>query len=206
MVIGAASKERFERAAGRTADPSTSLRSGRDDKGRTVTFRKSGYSDDGVKSGYSATTADPSTSLLSGRDDKGRTVTFRKKGDSDGRSLRAATPRRLQIPPLRYSTVGMTRGEGWPRLHGLRDGEIASTLELSGSPFALNPAFERRNQAPVPLKTTPNVRARMVKSNQIDQFLMYLLSRFTYISKEGSWRASTCQSPVMPGTTSNLRR
>jgi hypothetical protein len=34
---GAASQEGFERAAGRTADPSTSLRFGRDDKGRGVT-------------------------------------------------------------------------------------------------------------------------------------------------------------------------
>ena len=34
---GVASQEGFERAAGRTADPSTSLRFGRDDKGRGVT-------------------------------------------------------------------------------------------------------------------------------------------------------------------------
>jgi len=33
---GVASQEGFERAAGRTADPSTPLRSGRDDKGRGV--------------------------------------------------------------------------------------------------------------------------------------------------------------------------
>jgi hypothetical protein len=31
---------RFDEAAGRTADPSTSLRFGRDDKGRVVTSRK----------------------------------------------------------------------------------------------------------------------------------------------------------------------
>jgi len=31
---------RFDEAARRTADPSTSLRFGRDDKGRAVTFRK----------------------------------------------------------------------------------------------------------------------------------------------------------------------
>jgi hypothetical protein len=29
----------------------------------------------------------------------------------------------LQIPPLRFATVGMTRGEGWLRLEWLRDGE-----------------------------------------------------------------------------------
>jgi len=29
----------------------------------------------------------------------------------------------LQIPPLRYAPVGMTRGEGWLRLEWLRDGE-----------------------------------------------------------------------------------
>jgi hypothetical protein len=59
--------EGFERAAGRTADPSTTLRSGRDDKGREVTQVV-------VVSGIGRT-ADPSTTLRSGRDDKGRGVT-----------------------------------------------------------------------------------------------------------------------------------
>ena len=35
-------QEGFERTARRTADPSTTLRFGRDDKGRAVTFRKGG--------------------------------------------------------------------------------------------------------------------------------------------------------------------
>jgi hypothetical protein len=39
-LLRVASQEAFEKAARRTADPSTSLRSGRDDKGRTVAFRK----------------------------------------------------------------------------------------------------------------------------------------------------------------------
>jgi hypothetical protein len=29
----------------------------------------------------------------------------------------------LQIPPLRYATVGMTRRELWLRMESLRDGE-----------------------------------------------------------------------------------
>ena len=37
MVSRVASQEGFEKAGGRTADPSTSLRFGRDDKGRGVT-------------------------------------------------------------------------------------------------------------------------------------------------------------------------
>jgi hypothetical protein len=65
---------------------------------------------DGVESGYSAATADPSTSLRFGRDDKGRAVALRNGGELDGRESRAATPGRLQIPPLRYATVGMTKG------------------------------------------------------------------------------------------------
>ena len=50
-----------------TADPSTSLRFGRDDKGRGVTQVE-------VVAGWRET-ADPSTSLRFGRDDKGRGVT-----------------------------------------------------------------------------------------------------------------------------------
>jgi hypothetical protein len=61
-----ASQEGFERAAGRTADPSTSLRYGRDDKGR-------GVAQVGVVAGWGET-AGPSTSLRYGRDDKGRGV------------------------------------------------------------------------------------------------------------------------------------
>jgi hypothetical protein len=60
-VRGTASDERFERAAGRTADPSTSLRYGRDDKGRGVTQVA-------VVEGWRGT-AGPSTSLRYGRDD-----------------------------------------------------------------------------------------------------------------------------------------
>ena len=46
----------------KTADPSTSLRYGRDDKGRAVTFRKGG-DPDGRGSLYFEKTADPSTSF-----------------------------------------------------------------------------------------------------------------------------------------------
>jgi hypothetical protein len=69
-----------------TADPSTTLRSGRDDKGRGLRFGRLATWMDKVESGYFATTADPSTTLRSGRDDKGRAATFRKVGDLDGQS------------------------------------------------------------------------------------------------------------------------
>jgi hypothetical protein len=53
-----------------TADPSTALRSGRDDKGRGLLFGRVATRMDGVKSAYSAKAADPSTTLRSGRNDK----------------------------------------------------------------------------------------------------------------------------------------
>jgi hypothetical protein len=53
--MGKKAQEEFERAAGRTADPSTALRSGRDDKGRGVTQV-------GVLEGWEET-AGPSTAL-----------------------------------------------------------------------------------------------------------------------------------------------
>jgi len=46
----------------------------------------------------------------------------------------------LQIPPLRYATVGMTRGEGWLRLHGLRDGEKPQV-----PPAAIRPSSSSKN-------------------------------------------------------------
>jgi hypothetical protein len=58
-------------------------------------------------------TAGPSTSLRFGRDDKARGVT--QVGVAAGWAFekpfqeRAAEP---QVPPLRYASVGMTRGEG----------------------------------------------------------------------------------------------
>jgi hypothetical protein len=52
----------FEKPEGRTADPSTALRSGRDDKG------EGGVSIEDFASGWMET-AGPSTALRSGRDD-----------------------------------------------------------------------------------------------------------------------------------------
>jgi hypothetical protein len=65
MVSRVASQEGFEKAGGRTADPSTSLRFGRDDKGRAV-------AQVGVVSGMGRKSR--STKLRFGRDDKGRGV------------------------------------------------------------------------------------------------------------------------------------
>jgi hypothetical protein len=75
---------------------------------------------DGVRSGYSAKTADPSTSLRFGRDDKGRAGQFSEDLRLGWMELRAASPRRLRIPPLRYASVGMTRG-GWVNFRKICD-------------------------------------------------------------------------------------
>jgi hypothetical protein len=69
--------------AARTADPSTTLRFGRDDKGRALLLASLATWMDGIRSGYAARTADPSTALRFGRDDKGRAVTHLKVCESD---------------------------------------------------------------------------------------------------------------------------
>ena len=74
----------FEKPEGRTADPSTSLRSGRDDKG------EGGVSIEDFVSGWTET-AGPSTALRSGRDDTSAGgVVFRvsTRGPLNCRSLR----------------------------------------------------------------------------------------------------------------------
>ena len=43
----------------------------------------------------------------------------------------------LQIPPLRYAPVGMTRGEGWLRLEWLRDGEKPQVPPLRYAPVGM---------------------------------------------------------------------
>jgi hypothetical protein len=43
----------------------------------------------------------------------------------------------LQIPPLRYATVGMTRGEGWLRLLGLRDSKKPQVPPLRCAPVGM---------------------------------------------------------------------
>jgi hypothetical protein len=55
---GVASQEGFETAAGRTTDPSTALRSGRDDKGEGLLFGRVATWMDGVRNGYTVKTAD----------------------------------------------------------------------------------------------------------------------------------------------------
>jgi len=91
-----ASKEKSEPAAGRTPDPSTSLRSGRDDNGRGVAkFR--------VVTGWEET-ADPSATLRFGRDDKGRAVAKVRIvagwGETAGPSIPLATPTLATALPL----------------------------------------------------------------------------------------------------------
>jgi len=79
-----------------TAGPSTTLRSGRDDKGSGVALV-------GVVAGWGET-AGPSTTLRFGRDDKGKRGWLRLEWLRDGK--------KLQIPPLRCAPVGMTKGRG----------------------------------------------------------------------------------------------
>jgi hypothetical protein len=96
---------------------------------------------DGVKSGYSAKTADPSTTLLrsSGRDDKGRGNYFSGGWRIGWTELRAATPRRLQIRPLRScgAPLGMTRrgqllsGRVATWMDGVKSGYSAKTADPS---------------------------------------------------------------------------
>jgi hypothetical protein len=82
-------------------------------RGGLLTAREMAIWMDGFKSGYPAKTADPSAALLrsSGRDDKGRAGYFSGDWRFGWTGLRVATPRRLQIPPLRSfgAPVGMTR-------------------------------------------------------------------------------------------------
>jgi hypothetical protein len=78
-----------------TAGPSTSLRSGRDDKGEGGAFIGR------LVSGWKET-ADPSTPLRSGRDDKGEGGAFIGRLVSGWKEQ--------QVPPLRFATVGITKG------------------------------------------------------------------------------------------------
>ena len=43
----------------------------------------------------------------------------------------------LQIPPLRFASVGITRGEGWLRLEWLRDGEKPQVPPLRYAPVGM---------------------------------------------------------------------
>ena len=96
-------------AARHTADPSTSLRSGRDDKGRVVTSRK--VSDlDGHSYERLLCEDHRSTSLRFGRDDKGRVVSSRKVSELDGQSYEQLLCEDHRS--LHFASVGMTRG-GW---------------------------------------------------------------------------------------------
>jgi hypothetical protein len=55
---------------------------------------------------------DLSTTLRFGQDDKGEGRYLSERSRPGWTELRPATPQRLQIPPLRFASVGMTRG-GW---------------------------------------------------------------------------------------------
>jgi hypothetical protein len=83
-------------------------------------------------SGYAAPTADPSTSLRFGRDDKGESGYLPGGWRLGWTELGAATLRRLQIPPLRYAPVGMTRGER------LLFGRVAIRIDGVSSDVPLN--------------------------------------------------------------------
>jgi hypothetical protein len=61
----------------------------------------------GVMYDYFVKTAGPSPSLRFGRDDKGRVGQFSEDLRLGWMELRAASPRRLRIPPLRYVSVGI---------------------------------------------------------------------------------------------------
>jgi hypothetical protein len=83
---------------------------------------------------------DLSTALRFGRDDKGEgAVTFSEVWRLGWTGLRAVTPRRLQIPPLRCAPVGMTRGERllfgrsatW--MEGVRSGYSTATADPCAS-------------------------------------------------------------------------
>ena len=73
---------KFGKAEGRTADPSTALRCGRDDKGERGAFSKDWLADE--------RTTDPGATL--------RFVDKHFRGTSGEQ----------QVPPLRYASVGMT--------------------------------------------------------------------------------------------------
>ena len=55
----------------------------------------------------------------------------------------------------------------------------------------------------VPIAGT--VRSKILQSSDRLQRFMYSRSSFMHVSNEGSARAMTCQSPVMPGFTSSRR-
>ena len=90
----------------KTTGPSTSLRFGRDDKGRVVTSRKNRDLDGRVTNGYFAKTADPSTSLRFGRDDIG-----------EGRSLFGRF-----APWMERLTNGYLARSAYPTLRKEREG------------------------------------------------------------------------------------
>jgi hypothetical protein len=157
----------------KTADPSTALRFGRDDKGRGGCFRKicdwdrqsesRGYAKSESR-GY-AKTADPSTALRSGRDDKGRGDCFRKVCHWDRQSEFVGT-RQLQIPPLRFAPVGMTRGEGvvsGRSAIGIDRVKVVGTRRLQIPPLRFAPVGMTRGEGIVSGKSAIGIdRVRVV--------------------------------------------
>jgi hypothetical protein len=82
-----------------TTDPSTTLRFGRDDKGRAAAYLKSRDWDV-----WSSAAGTP-RSLHFGRDDKERVVAFRKGGNLDGR--RQERLLRKDCRSLHYASLGL---------------------------------------------------------------------------------------------------
>src|SRR5580704_12798571 len=99
--------------------------------------------------------------------------------------------RRLRAP-------GANRPAGDERKRRWRDRSLRPRLRLD------NRVHSR--QRPSARRIAPIVWIMISRSSLRHHLSMYWRSNLMLVSKEGSWRAVTCQSPVMPGFTSRRRR